>query len=273
MSNPKAGPSRLAFTLVELLVVIGIIAVLIAMLMPAISRAREQSNRLKCASNLRSIGQALTMYTHHFGYYPGLGIGTATGGRAVWPVRLRPYLGGDQRVFYCPSQDPECQWETDAPGPVVFATDLEARYGYDLGERVILTMGMKFSYGYNGYGTLVSIAQPGGFYFNGLGGEVSTGTPRVNQVRVPSEMIAITDSTVDGWFDLEIKVTRDVHMSIPGAIHGGGANVLFCDGHVQRYSQADLIVDDDRSLVQAPRYRMWSIDHRTWSDNIPSKGP
>lgn len=61
-----------AFTLVELLVVIGIIAVLISMLLPALRRARDEANRVYCRSQLRQITMACLMYANeHKGFLPG----------------------------------------------------------------------------------------------------------------------------------------------------------------------------------------------------------
>ncbi|MEX2671738.1 MAG: type II secretion system protein [Phycisphaeraceae bacterium] len=64
--------SRRGFTLIELLVVVGIIALLMAMLLPALSAARRASNKVVCGSNLRQVGQAVSLYAlDHNDLYPG----------------------------------------------------------------------------------------------------------------------------------------------------------------------------------------------------------
>src|SRR3954463_14343135 len=75
-SDTRRSFLRRGFTLVELLVVIGVIALLMALLLPVLSRARESANQVKCLSNVRQIAAALVSYANdNRGWMPGASMG------------------------------------------------------------------------------------------------------------------------------------------------------------------------------------------------------
>ena len=121
----KPSPKSRGFTLVELLVVIGIIAILIGILLPVITKARKQANRAACSSNLRSIMQMINIYAAENGQQIPLGCSEATGvpdpsyqgsyviaqGTTVantrhpmWGPLYKARLMKDPRYLYCPSE-------------------------------------------------------------------------------------------------------------------------------------------------------------------------
>ncbi len=100
-----AGNYNNAFTLLELLVVIGIIVLLIAILLPVLGRGRAIGQRIVCKSNLKEIGLGVVMYFDEYGRYPYLmEYWTADGPKPEWNIKtaLKPYLETEE-IFCCPS--------------------------------------------------------------------------------------------------------------------------------------------------------------------------
>jgi hypothetical protein len=111
------GSRRRAFTLVELLVLLGIIALLVSILLPAAGQAREQSRRAVCASNLHTLGQGLIGFAGEYkGHFPEAASGAiveymnpavyrTAEGKNVWAA-LSKYIGDRTDVLRCPSTEP-----------------------------------------------------------------------------------------------------------------------------------------------------------------------
>ncbi|HEX8521552.1 MAG TPA: prepilin-type N-terminal cleavage/methylation domain-containing protein [Tepidisphaeraceae bacterium] len=242
---------RRGFTLVELLVVLGIIAMLIALLAPAVSAARRAGNKAACSQNLRQIGVAIQVYAiENKGRLPLAEIVTVDDANNVlgyvsWDDLLNRALGGrmdsvemdalyatrDLAVMHCPADFL----------PVQGISDPKA---------------LRRSYALNRAYTIVAGNM-------GIGGKlvVSPKYPpdrsaslKMSDIRRPAEQIAVVERPVgnnvlggpNGFVDRAAQQVVDSFAPNPGARgpHGERWNYLFLDGHVQAMKLEETLKGD-----------------------------
>lgn len=246
---------KAAFTLAELLVVIGVIALLVALMASPLQLARRQAMQTHCARNLQQIGVALENAMTSYGFYPIWDDG-GTPTRYTWlDVLVQDGLIGNARAGYCP--------EDDRPDPLSRARG--AYYG-------VRYPGAADQYGIDySYGIGVPLSAGGWAWRPGLGRTQDLRARRFpDYLRNASQRVLAADATWSAVYNLGGEGLRSytwnqptqydntvAYLRHPGAV----ANLLKQDGHVSRVRYQ---FDADEPVSTAQHF-VW---HRTEPLNV-----
>lgn len=203
-----------AFTLVEVLIVVAILAVLVALVLPSVKNSLESANTAKCASNLRQlwVGHNSYIQDHNGEFIPYL-----DEAGYIWPATLQldGYIEEFSPVFSCPSFSKETNLRTPKQ---VAATS---------GGSGARTWGVYVHYGYNLMHIGSSLRYPAG----------DRSPARLPQISHPSKTILLADSIhtkgAAAPLGSYIVYDRPGSQHVPDARHHGAVNAVFVDGHVE----------------------------------------